>query len=97
MSARNGWSVAIASLALAALGTAVLIVGNAARDAQSREEGRRAAIAPAAAASADTGLARGGPVPKGQIRAVALTVPRFLNAFNADAGDRRLLILLSPT
>ena len=51
----------------------------------------------AGSAPGDTGVARGGPTPRGQTPVAALTFPRFQNAFNADADDTRLLILLSPT
>jgi hypothetical protein len=88
---------AIAAVALAVVGTAVLFVGNAVRDPDGRGEGRRSAVQRAEAADADTGVARGGPPPRGQAPVVALTVERFQNAFNAEAGNRRLLILLSPT
>jgi len=99
MNGRKGWTIGIAVLALAGVGAAVMIAGNAVRDFQWHEETRQASLAPdqAQASPSDTGLTRGGPVPRGQAPAVALTVPRFLNAFNADASDRRLLILLSPT
>ena len=99
MNSRQKWTVGIAVLALAGVGAAVIIAGSALRDAQWHEETRQASLAPgqADASPSDTGLTRGGPMPRGQAPAVALTVPRFLNAFNAEASDRRLLILLSPT
>lgn len=92
MNERKGW---VAAIALAMVATAVLFVGNGMRDPQ-RGEGRRS-VRGAEAADADTGVARGGSAPRGQAPVVALTVPRFQNAFNAEAGNRRLLVLLSPT
>lgn len=97
MSWRKGWTAAIAAMALAAVGTAVMVVGTAMRDPDGRGEGGSSAPQRAEAAGADTGVARGGPIPRGQAPAAALTGPRFQNAFNAEAGNRRLLILLSPT
>ena len=99
MSGRKGWTIGIAVLALAGVGAAVMIAASAFRDFQWHEETRQASLAPdqAEASPSDTGLVRGGPVPRGQAPVVALTVTRFLNAFNADASDRRLLVLLSPT
>lgn len=97
MTGRKGWTAAIAAIALAAVGTAVMVVGTATHDPDGRGEGRASTPHRAEAAGADTGVARGGPPPRGQAPAVALTVPRFQNAFNAEAGSRRLLILLSPT
>jgi hypothetical protein len=96
MSGRKGWMAAVAAIALALVGTSVMIVGTALREPGGRGEGRRD-VRRAEAAGADTGVTRGGAVPRGQATAVALTVPRFQNAFNAEAGNRRLLILLSPT
>lgn len=70
---------------------------------------RVATSVPAAAAAAEsaevattpatrvTGVARGGATPKLQPPAATLTFERFQNAFNADAGVPRLLIMLSPT
>ncbi|HYJ34319.1 MAG TPA: hypothetical protein VE326_14000 [Candidatus Binatia bacterium] len=99
MNGRQGWTIAMAVLALMGVGAAVIIAGDAFRDARWHEETRQASLAPeqAQGSPSDTGVARGGPVPRGQTPAVALTVPRFLDAFNADASDRRVLILLSPT
>lgn len=96
MNGRKGWMAAVAAIVLAVVGASVMIVGTALRDPDGRGEGR-GNVRRADAAGADTGVTRGGPVPKGQATAVALTVPRFQNAFNAEAGNRRLLILLSPT
>lgn len=92
MNQGKGW---VAAIALAMVATALLFVGNGMRDPQ-RGAGRQSARA-AEAAEADTGVARGGSAPRGQAPVVALTVPRFQNAFNAEAGNHRLLILLSPT
>jgi hypothetical protein len=43
------------------------------------------------------GVARGGATPKLQPPAATLTFERFQDAFNADAGAPRLLVMLSPT
>jgi hypothetical protein len=94
--------VVLAALALVVVGTAVLVVGSGHRDPAGRGENgesRRVSITPdrAEAAPRDTGVARGGRAPRGQAPVVQLTFPRFQNAFNADASERRVLILLSPT
>ena len=100
MSAKRGWTIGIALLALIVVGTAVYIAGSAIQDAQWHEASRNAVLAaenPAPAAPGDTGVVRGGAVPRGQTPATALTVPRFIDAFNADAARHRLIVLLSPT
>ena len=94
------WQVAAAVLALVVVGTAVLVVGKALRDPSGRgerRESRGASVTQAEAAPGDTGVTRGGRAPRGQAPVVLLTFPRFQDAFNADAGERRVLILLSPT
>lgn len=102
VSAQRGWTIGIALLALGSVGAAVYIAGSSMKSAQWREENRRAVLAAenanaAEAAPGDTGVARGGSVPHGQPPATALTVPRFIDAFNADASQHRLVVLLSPT
>jgi len=99
MDGQKGWLVAIATLAAVGILTAVLLVGSTLRDPLGRGE-HRLALDPSRAVAArlqPTGVARGGRVPPGQPPARALTFPRFQNAFNAEASDLRLLVLLSPT
>ena len=56
-----------------------------------------ATATPSSPAAADTGVARGGVIPKGQPPVALLTIERFRNAFDAEAGQPRLVLLLSPT
>jgi hypothetical protein len=100
METRKAWAAIFAGIALIVVGTAValIVLGTAMRNPAGRGQGRLAATPEKAeAAPGDTGVARGGPPPKGQAPAVALTLPRFLDAFNAETQNQRLLIMLSPT
>lgn len=100
------WQLAIAAIALAVVGTVVVIAGTLMRSPDGRGEAasrhastnRNVSIVDAAqSVPRESGIARGGRAPRGQAPVVELTMPRFQNAFNADAGERRLLITLSPT
>ena len=112
MSARGRWillSMITAGAALGLSSTGTTRAEGSHRKHHQVPPPRAATSVPAAAAAAEsaeavttpspavTGVARGGATPKLQPPAATLTFERFQNAFNADAGQPRLVIMLSPT
>ena len=112
MSARRRWillSMLIGGAALGLVSTGTTRAEGAHRKHHPVPPPRAATSVPAAAAAAESaeaatspathaiGVARGGETPKLQPPALSLTLERFQDAFNADAGVPRLLIMLSPT
>src|SRR5512143_700092 len=112
MSARGRWILLSMITVGATLGLSSTVTAGAEGSHRKHRQvppPRAATSVPAAAAAAEsaeavttpspavTGVARGGATPKLQPPAATLTFERFQNAFNADAGQPRLVIMLSPT